>query len=623
MFHFARRRGARAGSAAPEALARARALALRLSSWGLACLLFVLMPRPAHAWIETEVREHQATVTVQDTGAAEVRHALVLKVRGGPLLSLEVEGVGTAVELLGDATVRPAAQGSSDVWPLEAQLREDGAAVLRIATEKGLRAGTYRFEFGYHLDLLERGWLERRGDNARLSWVQPRFTSGIDAARVLFRVPRGDREPQLPSDESASSGVLLTDVRRGTHRDEVQLVRAHVARGEPAVWQLDVPASVFPPLGPDTDTTPASVRGGSAPARLSVLPKTSQWMWGLGVLVGMLFTALQLVKWRAVARNCSRAGVEPRPLIPLPAPLRIPLAGALTGVAACAAVAQWPTAAGVAWSFALVFSVFLPPRRSAKPRGPGEWVVLAEEDLAAPAPPVAGRFLDAGTVAGASCLALVVLVTAAAAWAVLPLSAYSAGLVALSLTGWLPLFFSGRFSDMPADPAFGALPLYAWFAQKLGRVGGLRLEHWGRRPLGAARVTPEHIPEGPLEAEASSQRRAPTCDEVRLRILPDRALPGLRVLEVGVEIGAGLVALPCVLVRVDEDSPAHRALPRDVQWVRGRHGQERVAILRPRVPTRQQCLQLVMFALGRLSGQASTARRKHRAAAPVAPLTTV
>jgi hypothetical protein len=601
-----------------SALGRARLLAFRVASWLVPWLVLGLLTQPAHAWIETEVRQHQAVVSVQQVGSAEVRHTLVLKVRGGPLLSLEIEGVGTAVELLGDATVRPAAQGSSDVWPLETQLREDGTAVLRIATEKGLRAGTYRFEFGYHLDLFERGWLERRGNEARLTWVQPRFSSGIDAARVLFRVPRGAREPRLPDEEGASSGVLLAEVRRGADLDEVELVRAHVARGEPAVWELDVPAALFPRLGSETGAAaPALSASQKAAVRISVLPKTTDWMWALGVLVALFFAALQLAKWRAVLRNCTRAGVEPRPLVPLPAALRIPVGGALAGVATCAALAQWPTAAGVAWSLALLCAVFLPPRRSAKPRGPGEWVPLSSEDLSAPAPPVAGRVLDAGTAPGAACLAVIVLLTAAAAWAVLPSSAYHAGLLALSVTAWLPVYFSGRSTDMPADAAFGSLPVYQWFAKKLGRVGGLSLEYWGRRPLGTVRVPAEPAPGDAPFATASG------FDEIRLRIQPERALAGLRVLEIGVEIGAGLVALPCVLVRVDEDSPAHRALPRHVQWVRGRHGEERVAVLRPRVPTRQQCLQLVTFVLGRLGGQAAKAPRKHRAAARVAPLPTV
>ena len=101
---------------------------------------------------------------------------------------------------------------------------------------------------------------------------------------------------------------------------------------------------------------------------------------------------------------------------------------------------------------------------------------------------------------------------------------------------------------------------------------------------------------------------------IRLRVLHERALPGVRAIEVGVEIGGGVVALPCVVVRVQDDSPAYRALPHSVHWVRGRTGEERVTILRPRVPTRGQCLQLLTGVLRLLSAGQEGAKAPRRGA---------
>lgn len=589
----------------------------RALCWLVASFL-LLAPGPAQGWIETEVRSHRATVSVESDGSAEVRHELVLRVRGGPLMSLEIDGVGTAVELLGDGTVRPAVQGSPTVWPLEAALGSEGAIQLRVGAERGLRAGVYRFEFGYHLDLHERGWLERRGRLARVTWVQPRFSGGIDSARVVFRLPRFEGEPELPSDDSASAGVLLSEVRRGPDRDEVELVRAHVARGEPAVWQLNVPLALFPKLAAQRDIVRPEPGATPLPSpRLLELPRTAGWIWGFGAALGLLYAVVLIFKARAVARNCARAGVTPRPLLPLPGWLRIVTAAGFVGSAGCLALLERPAEAGVCWASALLLAAFLPPRRQVKARGPGEWVRLSPEELATPAtPPAAGRWLDAGSARGALVLGGVALGTAGAAWMILPASAYYAGLLVVSLTAWLPIFLTGRAADMPADLAWGALPLYGWLAKKLERRGGVQVEYWGRRPL-LAGARSEASPPDDAQGRAAT---SPTYDEIRLRLLPERPLAGLRALEVGVELGAGVLALPCVVVRVEDDSAAYRALPRHVHWVRGRQGEERVSLLRPRVPSRQQCFELVLALLAALTGPTKRpARRPGRSVAASAP----
>lgn len=543
-----------------------------------------LWVRPAAAWIETEIRGHQATVVVLPEGRAEVRHELLLRLRGGPLQSLEIEGVGSELELLGDATVRSATNGA--LWPLLLEAADDGRLLLRIGAERGLRGGVYRFDFGYRIDLMTRGWLERRGQQVRVTWVQPRFAAGIDSARVVFRVPRATAEPRLPEDDGPAAAVLLTEVRRGPDFDEVDLVRAHVAKQEPAVWQVMVPGEAFPALFraelPNSPVSGTPVR----PAPSVVLPAASWWMWLVAGALGALYATLLALKWRALCRASAEAGVVPRGLVPLPAALRIPLAAVGLGAAAAWALAEWPALAGGCLAGAVLCAACLPPLRIAKARGPGEWVRLSSDELRhPPRRPLPGRWLDAGTLPGAAWLSALVLVSAAAAWWMLSRSPYHAGLILASSVAWLPVFLTGRASDMPADPAWGSLPLYRWLAAQLERKAGVSVEYWGRRSLQTLERSPE-------ATEGTAPAVARPYDEIRLRLCPPRVLRGLRVVEIGVEIGGGLTAMPCVVVRVDDDSPAYRALPRGVPWVRGRHGDERVAILRPSVPSRAQCLRI-------------------------------
>lgn len=326
----------------------------------------------ASAWIEMDIRSHRATVTVSPEGKAEIRHELVLKVRGGPLQSLDIEGVGHDVEVLGDGTVRPSTNGSAHLWPLNLNVGDDGTLQLGIGAERGLRGGVYRFEFGYQLDLFERGWLERKRQDARLTWVGPRFSAGIDTAKVVFRVPRSETQPSLPTDDGPASAVLLSEVRRGAETDEIELVRAHVARGEPAVWQIDLPAGMFPALR--ADAGPVEVKGaGQAPVpRVVLLPRTSWWVWAIGAALALLYGVILGIKWRTVRRRCAQAAVSPRALLPLPTWVRVPLAALLLGAAAGFGLSEWPTVAGVCLAGALLLATLLPPLRTSKARGPGE-----------------------------------------------------------------------------------------------------------------------------------------------------------------------------------------------------------------------------------------------------------
>jgi hypothetical protein len=88
----------------------------------------------------------------------------------------------------------------------------------------------------------------------------------------------------------------------------------------------------------------------------------------------------------------------------------------------------------------------------------------------------------------------------------------------------------------------------------------------------------------PMELIARRIDLAANTDEHRLRVLVPRPIAGFDSLELALEWHHGgwfLAIRPVFIARVRDGSPAHLALPRDAHWSRGRHRDERVALIRP------------------------------------------
>ena len=97
-------------------------------------------------------------------------------------------------------------------------------------------------------------------------------------------------------------------------------------------------------------------------------------------------------------------------------------------------------------------------------------------------------------------------------------------------------------------------------------------------------------------ARVPGRRASGVPDELRLLVQPRGALAGLMAVEVGTDHALGLggiVAEPYVLLRVREGSPCSDALPRQLAFQRGRKPDERVAVLRPKLPTVSETRALV------------------------------
>lgn len=570
--------------------------ASRAIPW-LVLIAGLLFSTQASAWIETSVRSHQARIEIAKDGRALVRHELVLKVRGGPMKFLEIAGIGTDIETLPDAIVRRATEGSASKWPLSAASLEDGGLRLKIAAERGIRGGSYQFEFAYHVDLVKWGLLNRGTDAAEIRWVGPRLSSGVDSAKVIFAVPHAASAPRLMRGDGAEGEVLLGELRRGEDWDEVELVRAHLATGEPAVWKIEVASEAFPEVSVSgashrtIDGSEEIVRNlGGAVGLHEGAALARRWIGGV---LSLLFGLLLFAKASLIAGEAGLAGARLKPLLPGAPWLRASYGAGLVFGGVHFALEQRPWVAvglGVAGLFS---AAYLLPSRIVRPRGPGRWVQL-ETGRAERRRWSKAQLFETTNARGFIFFVLLVAPLLAQAYRILPSSNYLALMIGMFSLLLVPLFWTGRVRDLPRASIEQARP---WLSslERAFDPEVVQLQLWGRIPQGG-------------EPEVQGEPEHQVADETRLRLLLAESPSGLRSLEISFEEGAGASIEPCVLVRVTDDSIAKDCLPQEIPWQRGRSADERVALLRPTAPTRAQLLRLLRSLVVNLRAAAQGAR---------------
>lgn len=527
-----------------------------------------LVTAPAWAWVETQIRAYGATVDVEGDGQAVVTSELVLSVRGGPLKRIEIPGVDSDAEPLPDATVTPTVQGAASI-PLLVERRDDGVLMLEVDQGRGLKTGRYAFAYRYRTQLRERGLIQRRGSDAELRWQSPRFDQGIDAMRVVFRVPPMATPPSLPSYEAlgamSSFGAFIGNLRRAPDKDELEIVRPHVARNEAVVWRAIVDAGLAPApevAAPAPQSTPARApRLVSRPALARL--EGFGWFAALALTYGLLVA----LKWRQFLRACEVAKARPKALLPLAIGPRATLAGAsVAGAVLSTLVLENPTLGGGLLALGLVAAAIGRPEVAPALRGPGRWLPLNEEEVFTPSRErFPGAWLDASRWQGLALFAAAFAGCCAVACSRLSRSPYEALLVFLAASLLCPLFFTGRAADLPKDAAAAPRSLYRRIARAFSKRAGTKVVPWARL------------------SDANG-----AIDELRLLFRLKAPLDGLVAIEFGAEVVRGLggsVLSPYVLVRAREGSLAHQALPRAATFTRGRKPEERVAILRPSLPT--------------------------------------
>jgi hypothetical protein len=552
---------------------------LRFGLFGIAGLVCSLTSLPAAAWIETSVVSDAVSVEVDRNGQAIVSHDLWMKIRGGPLKGTELDGIDSDAEPLPDAQVSKVSSGSrsGEGKALLLSRGEDDTLRIEVEDNAGLRNGTYAFRFKYRTDLRQRSRVALRGSWAELGWIGPRYRAGLDVAKVTFRLPYSTTAPRLPETDPGidelsrgelPTAAMLSTLRRGADVDELELVRPHIAKGEPVLWRIWAAPASFPWLSePKRDAPGALVKVTTSPR--SPLGRGLALL--LSTLVAVGSAAAVLAKHRAVSLMSTRQDCTARPLFALGPHLRAAASGLLLAAALLLSVRfDTPSCAAVAYLMALGCMTYRRPLWPRNLRGPGRWLPIHRDEAFRPEPRVVvGRFLDASTVEGRGVLTIWSFATLSAALSTFRTQPYLALLTLMATVIPWPLLLTGRSSELPSSVRARAHRELEKIHRRLLRDGRLRVHPIAR------------FGEGDSEP-----------DEIRLKLSANTVDPGLIGLEIAVN-GASSLAQPCLLVRVQEGSGTHQRYSSVWSFTRGRTAMERVGIFAPAVAARTRIIRLL------------------------------
>lgn len=526
--------------------------------------------RAAQAAAEPRVESSTTTLELEADGSATVRHELMLSVRRGPLRDVLIRGVDRDAEPLPDATLTRISGSQAAGSPEPVEVRASGGQLeLHVPQRSGLRGNRFLLRVGYRTRLLEGGALVHLNDRSELRWAGPRFDDGVDSVTLLLRTGPGRSAPEVaaaPSGLGSSHGIIMSTLRRSRDRDELELVRAHVARDESMVWRVALDPGLFTSVAEQAPEAAPGVRGPSEEAPLAPPARRGPglpWLLAAGAAYGLL---VQL-KARGVARAARARDATPRAYVDWPAPWRA-LGAGLAFAAACAAV-SWgrpPLLAAAALLAAMGLAAHQPPQQALRLRGPGHWQPLESSALdAKPAPSLPGAWLDAGRARGFVLLVAALGGVLYAALRTFEASPYRGAGVLLAGGALLPIFCTGRAGEMPLDALCQSRRFLAAVAHRIAGDDSLMA-----RPIGRLAAVSGEL------------------DELRLSIETTRVVPGLLGVELALELRerlGGYSARPVVVVRAAEGSPCQRALPRGLTWMRGRSADERATLVRPKLPS--------------------------------------
>jgi hypothetical protein len=548
-------------------------------------LLFVIVLRARAAdaagggWTEVHETADDVRVVVAPNGIATIEHRLRFRIVAGKFKSFDVSGIDPHAELTPDSVIIPE-QGDEIPARVEASPKLPGTVRISFDVPKGLRRGTYVVPLSYKLDLALVKALVRDGAMWKLAWTAPPAPEGRDGARITFELPPAPSEPRLANPDEAAT--TLATLRRMPDKDELELVRTHVPRGEAVVWSARVDPKAFPAVAaPELKPAmPVAIAAQAAPPNrvpAAILAST------LATLAG-LFALVLMKKRDAVVAVCAAQGAAARALVPVPRAIA-PFVYALLAAGGLAAL-LWgtPLHGALAIVAAMALASFRRPMVVARPRGPGRWERVGDEHVLLPQPRAVqpGDALDAGTTRGKLVLLAIGLCVAAASFFLRLRVPGAAIAIPVASCALAPIFFTGTRAQMPRSPS----ELASGFLRPV-------------RDALARAVDLAHV-----DVCCSARFRegaARSFDEVRLACGPRDRIPGLRAIELAF---AG--ALPEVLVRYADATEAAAkiaAIAPKVPIVPGRVPEEKVLRLAPTTPTAVASAKLLAKLLVELEGR--------------------
>jgi hypothetical protein len=516
----------------------------------------------ARAATETHETARDVRIVTQSDGSALVDETLHIHLLYGGWKGLDVPNVEADAIPESDATITSIDGGA---FPAHLAMVPPNAMHLDALDPKAIKKGDYAIHFRYRTSLVANHEVVRDGAMWRVSWTSPPVSEGIDGSRVVFDFPAAPTEPSAVDESGAGdSAEFLSTLRRASDRDELELVRLHVARGESITWSARIDPKAF------AEVHDPILRPPPPPRHVEVDPLArfgGPWRAALAVFFAAAFLIVGVQRARRLidAKSSLKSVIFVHPLF---ATL---LASAAYGVGVWLELVGSPRAAVLVFAFASIAAMLRVAPKRQSPRGPGNWKTLSENSLLDRAS--ARAAFDVGTLLGKISLGSVFAAAAALTFALHGVDPNAWLTVAPMTIPWLSFWFSATSGDPDARAAARELrPLFRSL-----RKSGARVVPWGRIPVGRKDV-----------------------DDLRLLVVPENALPGL----VGIEIAiawlasaGGFTPRAEIFVRARDASAAAgkmSSLSRAIRAVTGRRPEERVYLLSPRDMTLQSAIALVL-----------------------------
>ena len=558
-------------------------------------------PARAAGWQEMHETSDDVRIEVEPDGMATVQHHLRYRVVAGNFKTFELVGVDPRGEIAPEVAFTPEKGGAEVIARVERAPKAPGTLHIMIDEGKGLGRGTYVVDVSYRLDLVATKMLTRDGAMWKLAWTAPPAPAGHDGARVVFPLPAAPTDPRLAA--TAASTTTLSTLRRSAERDELELVRAHVPRGEAVTWAARVDPKAFPRVTASElrASPPASVE---RPSLIGSNLERALVACGFAVLAGVL-SALLREKQRAVRAAAALRTARARPLVALPWGIA-PFAYGIVASLALASLLWWsPIAGALLVALAMALSAHRSPLPITRPRGPGAWRPVSDPQALLPGrlAPLPTDALDIATTRARLVFAAIACGVFAIAWLLRARVPQISIALPLASAVVVPVFVTGTRAQMVPTPTELASRILRPARDAL--ASAIDLAHVEVNTIG--RVVGAGVA-GARDADGTSQ----VVDEVRLSCAPHDRTPGLRAIELALATcPRGYGAVPEVFVRFDDGSAAAERiarLARGVPLVPGRTPEERVVRLSPEEATPRAAAALVAKLVLSLEGRRATDR---------------
>jgi hypothetical protein len=535
----------------------------------------------ARAWQETHQTGGDVRLRVDPDGMASVEDVLRWRVVRGPVKSIDLLNVAQAATLDPDVSIT-----ADDGRELTGHLVRIDEKTVRILVDqpKALMRGVFAFRARWRVELGPTHALAFDGATWRLTWSSPVAADGFDGARTVLDLPAAPDEPRaILADTGAIDDTAVTTLHREDGRDVLEMIRPHVARGQSVGWTVRIDPRALAAVHDPTVRT-LRVEVPREPDRVRLVSVA----FAIG-LAALAFGLLVGAKDAAFGRACAELQATSRGLLRMARTPRAVLAGLAFGGAIGLELWGTPLWASLLVAVSAIAAAEGKPVSRLAVRGPGRWLALRPDEAFARRSG-AHHWLDIDAPAGK--LALAALALAALVLAIVARRYAPEGpcLVALDSAALLPLFVTGRVAQLPPEGGMVASPWLEPVFRRLQQIEQLRAVPWARVTLDGS-----------------------TVDELRLKVVPRSAMPGLSGIELGLAWSStpvGWSASPEVLVRVLEGSAAAARLsltPSTEGLLPGRRTDERVLRVAPRSPTPAGALALTRAFVEALTDRRATA----------------